>query len=164
MLLTAFELSLLGQVCLNFRPWIFWTQESLCLQLKFCHNPTFLWGLCGKTSNLLRSMPYTVPAGGGLLHKSAGSIEPRKRSSCLPVQPKHPPSNPLRKIRGWHPILAPDMPPWSRLSLWDALQTRVSNHMDLQISDERNVSTLCCLFSKSPLARSTAMLKRFLWL
>lgn len=65
MLLTAFELSLLGQVCLNFRPWIFWTQESLCLQLKFCHNPTFLWGLCGKpaTSYVRCLIPFLPEAG-----------------------------------------------------------------------------------------------------
>lgn len=65
MLLTAFELSLLGQVCLNFRPWIFWTQESLCLQLKFCHNPTFLWGYAEKpaTSYVRCLIPFLPEAG-----------------------------------------------------------------------------------------------------
>jgi hypothetical protein len=32
-------------------------------------------------------MPYTVPAGGGFLHKSAGSIEPRKQQNNRPSLP-----------------------------------------------------------------------------
>ena len=56
-------------------------------------------------------MLYTALASGRFLHKSADSIEPRKRSFYRLVQPKHPPSNPLRKTRGWHPILAPNKPP-----------------------------------------------------